>query len=82
TKARQLTSKQLKAFLTLANVHESTIRRTLNSHGVHGASKKNIAASLQFAKDHAVKPEGYWRNALWTDETKIELFGLNEKRYV
>uniref|UniRef100_A0A671PJD3 Transposase Tc1-like domain-containing protein n=1 Tax=Sinocyclocheilus anshuiensis TaxID=1608454 RepID=A0A671PJD3_9TELE len=59
-----------------------TIRRTLNNHGVHGASKKNIAASLQFAKDHADKPEGYWRNVLWTDVTKIELFGLNEQRYV
>ncbi len=33
------TSKQPKAFLTLANVnvHEPTIRRTLSNHGVHGA---------------------------------------------
>uniref|UniRef100_A0A8C2B282 Uncharacterized protein n=1 Tax=Cyprinus carpio TaxID=7962 RepID=A0A8C2B282_CYPCA len=40
----------------------TTLFLTLNNHGVHGASKKNIAASLQFAKDHADKPEGYWRN--------------------
>ncbi len=35
-------SKQLKAFLTLANVnvHEPTIRRTLSNHGVHGARRK------------------------------------------
>ncbi len=72
-----VTSKQLKAFLTLANVnvHESTIGRTLNNHGTVARrkplfSKKNIAAHLQFAKDHVDKP-GYWRNVLWTDETKI-----------
>ncbi len=52
-KVRIVTSKQLKAFLTLANVnvHEPTIRGTLSNHGVHGRvarrkplfSKKKIA---------------------------------------
>ncbi len=52
-KVCSVTSKQLKAFLTLANVnvHEPTIRRTLSKHGVHGRvarrkplfSKKKIA---------------------------------------
>ncbi len=52
-KVPRVTSKQLKVFLTLANVnvHESTIRRTLSKHGVHGRaarrkppfSKKKIA---------------------------------------
>ncbi len=51
--ASNWSSKQLKAFLTLANVnvHEPTIRRTLSNHGVHGRvarrkplfSKKKIA---------------------------------------
>ncbi len=37
-KVSRVTFKQLKAFLTLANVnvHEPTIRRTLSNHGVHG----------------------------------------------
>ncbi len=37
-KVPRVTSKQLKTFLTLANVnvHEPTIRRTLSNHGVHG----------------------------------------------
>ncbi len=37
-KVLRVTSKQLKAFLTLTNVNvrESTIRRTLSNHGVHG----------------------------------------------
>ncbi len=30
------------------------------------ALQKKIAAHLQFAKDHVDKPEGYWRNVLWT----------------
>ncbi len=37
-KVPRVTSKQLKAFLTLANinVHEPTIKRTLSNRGVHG----------------------------------------------
>ncbi len=49
-KSAQVTSKQLKAFLTLANVnvHEPTIRRTQSNHGVVARrkplfSKKKIA---------------------------------------
>ncbi|XP_063805724.1 uncharacterized protein LOC134983995 [Pseudophryne corroboree] len=44
--------------------------------------KRNIAAHLQFVKDHLHNPEGYWNNVLWTDDSTIELFGLNEKCYV
>ncbi len=45
----RVTSKQLKAFLTLANVnvHEFIIRRTLNNQGVHDRSFKNKATALQ-----------------------------------
>ena len=39
-------------------------------------SKKNIATRLKFAKDHLDDPEGYWKNVLWTDESKVELFGF------
>ncbi len=43
-KVPRVTSKQLKAILTLANVHEPTIRRTLSNNGVHGrvARKKPL----------------------------------------
>ncbi len=45
----RVTSKQLKAFLTLANVnvHEPTIRRTLSNHGVHGRVARRKATVLQ-----------------------------------
>lgn len=55
TKVSRVTSKKLKASLSLANV-TVTIRETLSNHSVHGRvsrrkplSKKNIAAHLQFA---------------------------------
>ncbi len=42
TKVPRVTSKQPKAFLTLANVivHEPTIRRTLSNHGVRGRAAR------------------------------------------
>ncbi len=49
----RVTSKQLKAFLTLANVnvHEPTIRRTQSNHGVHGrvARKKPLFSKKKIA---------------------------------
>ena len=85
-------SKDLQASLALANVsvHASTIRKMLNKKGVHGRtarrkpllSKKNTSARLKLANDHLEDPEGNCKNVLWTDESKVELFGLNEKRYV
>ncbi len=64
-KVPRVTSKQLKAFLTLANVnvHEPTIRRTLSNHGVHGRVAKESHCSPKrklLAKDHVDKPEDYW----------------------
>ncbi len=65
-KVPRVTSKQLKAFLTLANVnvHEPTIRRTRSNHGVHGrvARRKPLFSKKKIVrKDHVDKPEDYWR---------------------
>lgn len=80
------------ASLELANisVHESTIGKTLNKQGIYGRTpprkplltKKNIAARLKFAREHIDTPQRYWQNVLWTDETKIELFGKNTQHYL
>lgn len=85
-------AKDLQNSLALANiaVHTSTIRKTLNKNGVHGRTprrkplltKKNIAARQKFTKDHLDVPQQFWQNILWTDETKIELFGRNTQRYI
>ncbi len=33
--------------------------------------------SLKFAREHLDDPEEDWENVIWSDETKIELFGKN-----
>lgn len=68
------------------NVSETTIRRELNSEGFFGRrprktpllSKKNIKSRQIFAHTHLLKKKDYWTNVLWSDETKIELFGHNK----
>ncbi len=52
-KVPRVTSKQLKAFLTLANVnvHEPTTRRALRNHGVYGrvARRKSLFSKIKIA---------------------------------
>lgn len=35
--------------------------------------------SLEFARSHVTKHEIHWKNILWSEETKLELFGLKVK---
>ena len=66
----------------------STVKRVLCRHDLKGRSgrkkpplqPRDITARLWFArgdKDHT-----FWRNVPWSDESKIELFGHNDHRYV
>uniref|UniRef100_A0AAY5K3S6 Transposase Tc1-like domain-containing protein n=1 Tax=Esox lucius TaxID=8010 RepID=A0AAY5K3S6_ESOLU len=71
-----ITSGDLQTSLAASQVivHASTIRRTLNRHGIHGRvarkkplmSKKGQTAHLNLAKDHLGKPKGFWKSILWT----------------
>jgi hypothetical protein len=36
---------------------------------------------LKFATSHLGDTPNIWKKVLWSDETKIELFGNNAKRY-
>uniref|UniRef100_A0A673HSL5 Tc1-like transposase DDE domain-containing protein n=1 Tax=Sinocyclocheilus rhinocerous TaxID=307959 RepID=A0A673HSL5_9TELE len=86
------TSKELQASLASVkvSVHDSTIRKRLGKNGLHGRvprrkpllSKKNIKARLSFARKHLDDPQDFWENTLWTDETKVELFGRCVSHYV
>uniref|UniRef100_A0A9J7ZRY6 Transposase n=1 Tax=Cyprinus carpio carpio TaxID=630221 RepID=A0A9J7ZRY6_CYPCA len=87
TKDPTTTSKELQASLVSVkvSVNDSSIRKRLGKNGLHGRvprrkpllSKKNIKARLSFARKHLDDPQDFWKNALWTDETKVELFGSN-----
>ncbi len=71
------------------SVHDSTIRKRLGKNGIHGRAprqkplltKNNTKARLTFAKKYLI-PKDFWANILWTDETKVELFGRCVSRYI
>ena len=39
-------------------------------------------AETVFVKLHLNKPQDFWNNVLWTDQTKVELFGHNAQQHV
>ncbi len=64
-------------------VGAQTIRRTLHQIGLHGCRPRrkpllkmmHKKARKQFAEDKQTKNMDYWNHVLWSDETKIKLFG-------
>ncbi len=84
-KQPQSTSTQIQAVLQTqgASVSARTIRRHLNEKKRYGRrprrtpllTQRHKKARLQFAKMYLSKPQSFWENVLWTDETKVELFG-------
>lgn len=87
----QITSKELQGHLAAdgVTVHCSTIQRTLHREQLYGRvmrkkpflHTRHKKARLRFAKLHLNKPGSFWNKVLWTDETKMELFGHNKRRY-
>ena len=69
----------------------STVKRVLYiditwkvaQQGRSHCSKTDIKkARLRFATAHEDKDRTFWRNFLWSEETKMELFGHNDHHYV
>ncbi len=64
-------------------VSAQTICRTLHQTGLHGCRPRrkpllkmmHKKARKQFAEDKQTKDMDYWNHVLWSDETKINLFG-------
>jgi hypothetical protein len=75
---------------TGTKVSISTLKRVLYRYNLkcRSARKKPLLqnhhkkARLRFATAHGDKDRTFWRNVLWSDETKIELFGHNDHHYV
>ncbi len=66
-------------------VTKTTISNTLRRQGLKSCSARrvpllkpvHVQARLKFAREHLDDPEEDWENVIWSDETKIELFGKN-----
>jgi len=64
------------------NVSHKTIRRRLHEVNLHSKlakrrpfiNKRNKIKRLEFAKKYAEMPINFWKNVLWSDESKFELF--------
>ncbi len=70
---------------TGVTISRDTIRHTLQRNGMHGCrprkkpllKPRHKKARLEFARAHADKDEDYWDSVLWSDETKINVFGTD-----
>ena len=45
-------------------------------------TKRHRVAGLKFASDHMTEQESFWECVLWSDETKIKLFGRISRDHV
>ncbi|KAG2467586.1 TCB1 transposase, partial [Polypterus senegalus] len=72
------------------SISKSTIKRRLHESKYRGCtagckpliSLKHRKARLDIAKEHLKKPAQFWKNILWTDETKINLYQNDCKKKV
>ncbi len=75
---------------TGVTISRDTIRRTLQRNGMHGCrprkkpllKPRHKKARLEFARAHDDKDEDYWDSILWSDETKINVFGTDSFKTV
>ena len=85
TTLQDLVNEQKRAGTT---VSKKTITSTQRRHGLKSCSARkvplpkpaHVQACLKFANDHLDDPEEEWEMVMWSDETKIELSGLNSTR--
>ncbi len=63
---------------TGVTISRDTIQRTLQRNGMKPLLKpRHKKTRLEFARAHADKDEDYWDSILWSDETKINVFGTD-----
>lgn len=72
------------------NISVETVRRTLCEEGYHSRlarkkpyiSKTNREKQLQFAKTYVNCDNNFWKSVIFSDETKINLFGRDGKKQI
>ena len=84
----QVTIKALQSSLSESGttLSKQTLQRTLHKGGFHGCrsrktpllKRRNAQSGLAFAKSPLGKNVSFWLTVLWSDETKVELFGHSD----
>ncbi|KAF2346906.1 Transposase Tc1-like [Trinorchestia longiramus] len=88
----QTTREELKEDIKASGIEASkhTISRALRLEGLCSRTphktplhqKRHVKAMLKYANNHLNKPAAFWNSVLWSDETKIELFGRNSTNHL
>uniref|UniRef100_A0AAY5KIT2 Transposase Tc1-like domain-containing protein n=1 Tax=Esox lucius TaxID=8010 RepID=A0AAY5KIT2_ESOLU len=67
---------------TIGNTQRRERLKSCSAHKVPLLKKAHVQARLKFANEHLNDSEENWVKVLWSDETKIKLFGINSTRRV
>ncbi|GFU89800.1 transposable element Tcb1 transposase, partial [Trichonephila clavipes] len=70
------------------SVSAETVRRVLRKAGYNGRvarkrpliGKRNRVKRLKFAKEHILKPQQFWNEVIFSDESKFNFFGSDGRR--
>ncbi|MGH0171244.1 UNVERIFIED_CONTAM: hypothetical protein FKN15_060572 [Acipenser sinensis] len=91
-KEPRITAKEIQAELQGEgmSVSDRTIRCFLSESGLHGRrprrtpllKEKHKKPDWNLLKMHIDKPQSFWENVLWTDESLLEVFGKSHQLYV
>ena len=86
TKRPMATLKELQAFMAKIDycVHVTTISQLLHNSGLACTVRwqEGTCPVCGMQKKTTGDSEAMWQKVLWSDETKMELFGQNAKRYI
>ena len=63
--------------MTIGNKLRHSGLKSCRAHKITLLKKAHVQAQLKFANKHLDASEEGWEKVLWSDETKIELFGIN-----
>ncbi|GFT24390.1 transposable element Tc1 transposase [Trichonephila clavipes] len=72
------------------SVSAETVRRVLRKAGYNGRvarkkpliGKRNRVKRLKFVKEHILKPQQFWNEVIFSDESKFNIFGSDGRRMV
>lgn len=84
-KLQNVISRTLQALVNVLNVKGKVLVCVLFGRiakKTSSMSNKSMTARLRFVMLYLNKPQNIWSNVLWTDGTKMEIFGNNAQHHI